>query len=706
MADLTSLFHPSSIAVIGASDTPGKIGHAIMQNLINSGYTGKIYPVNPKKKEIAGRQCFPKVNAAGVNPETAIIAVPAPQVIEVAEECGQTGVRFLIVISAGFKEVGTEGLARERKLQEICRQFGMRMVGPNCVGIMDTHTPMNASFARGFPSKGKIAFISQSGAILVSILDWSQAMGLGFSKFISLGNKGDLTETDFIENVAADSQTNVILCYIEDVENGRQFLKVARRASRKKPIIILKSGTSQAGAQAATSHTGALAGSDVAYETAFRQAGILRAHTMADLFDLAIAFARQPLPSGDRVAVITNSGGPGIIATDVIEEKGLKMARFSRETIDKLRRELPPESNIYNPVDIMGDAGVGRYTEAMKKVLTDSEVNSALVLLSPTAVADPNDTARLVARMSHKYRSKPIFAVYMGGESLQEGTEILKESGVPVFPFPEPAVSALAGMVNYNRTRQILREEKALEYKNVDQKTVKAVLYDVLRQNRLVLLGSEASEVLASYGISVPPSRLVTTAKEAEEAAESLGYPVALKVASPRIQHKTDVGGVKTGLSNSAEIRQAFMEILNNVQRYFPQTPIDGIEVQKMMPPGTELIIGMTKDIQFGPLIAFGMGGVYVNLLKDAAFRLAYGLTPQEIRDMIAETKAYTMLRGFRGSKPADIDSLVDIIGRLSCFCLDFPEVTEVDINPVLAYPDGSAAIDIKITLEHKVASK
>ncbi len=699
MHDLTSFFCPQSVAVVGASGSPGKIGNVIIKNIINCGYPGKIFPVNPKEAEIEGLICYPSVDRIPEPPELAVLSIPAARSLETAEICGKSGVKNLVVITAGFKEIGKEGLELERKLLDTCRKYNMKMLGPNCVGLMDTHAPINASFAAGFPLQGEIAFISQSGAMVLSILDWSYHAGLGFSKFVSLGNKADLTEAHFIEDAAKDPNTRVILCYIEDVENGPHFLEVVRQASRKKPVIILKSGTSQAGAQAASSHTGALAGSDLAYETAFRQSGVIRARNMPELFDLAIAFANQPIPKGERVAVVTNSGGPGIVATASIEQKNLRMARFTKETIEALRERLPAEANVYNPVDVLGDARAERFHFSLQKILADPGVDSAVVLVCPAAVTQPVETAKAMIEMRQIFPDKPLFAAFMGGEKLEEGVRLLSEANIPHFTFPEPAITSISGMVNYSRIRSLPAEAKPLSFDNIDLKTVKATLYDVKRDNRLVLLGSEAAEIVSAYGIPAAPTILAANPEEAAIHADQLGYPVVLKVASPKIMHKTDVGGVKIGLDSHEEVSQGFIEIMDNVHRYLPRVIVYGVEVQKMMPKGIELIIGMTRDVQFGPLIAFGLGGIYVNLLKDVSFRLANGLTAGEIEKMIAETKAYTLLRGYRGEKPADIKSIAEIIGRVAKLAADFPEITEIDINPVFAYTQGVSALDVKITV-------
>lgn len=699
MADLTSFFKPGSVAIIGASKSPGKIGNVIVKNIIDSGYKGKIYPVNPKEVEIEGLACYPSADKTPETAELAVVSVPAAQVLKVTEECGVSGVKNLVVISAGFKETGIDGLELERRLVDTCRKYQMRLLGPNCVGFMDTHVPINASFAAGFPLKGEIAFISQSGAIILSILDWSYKTGLGFSKFISLGNKADLTETHFIEDAANDPNSKVILCYIEDVENGAHFLEAAREASQKKPVIILKSGTSQAGAQAASSHTGALAGSDLAYETAFRQCGIIRARSMPELFDLAVAFANQPIPGGERVAVITNSGGPGIITTDTIEREGLEMARFTRETVEELRNFLPSESNIYNPVDLLGDAKANRYRFALEKVMADPGVDSGVVLVCPAGVTEPEETARAMIETSRAYPDKPLLAAFMGGEKLSHGARLLGEAGIPCFTFPEPAITSIRGLARYARIKNIRTAGDTLNFDDLDKKTVKAIFYDVNKDNRLVLLGSESSEVVAAYGIPAATTMLATSPEEAGKMADELGYPVVLKIASPKILHKTDVGGVRVGIDSKDNVQRGFVEIMDNVLQLLPHAAVYGVEVQKMMPRGTELIIGMSRDVQFGPLIAFGLGGIYVNLLKDVSFRLANGLTVSEIESMLTETKAYTLLRGYRGEKTADIKAIIDIIGRVAKLVTDFPEITEMDINPVFAYNQGASALDVKITV-------
>ncbi|MFZ5644847.1 MAG: acetate--CoA ligase alpha subunit [Bacillota bacterium] len=693
-----NFFDAASVAIIGASRTQGKIGNAIVKNLISSGYGGKIYPINPKESEIENLPVYPTLADLPEKVDLAVISVPAGRVLEVVEECGQNGVKNLVTITAGFKEVGREGLDLERKLLELCRQYGMRNLGPNCAGMMDTHVPINTSFAKGFPLKGDIAFFSQSGAMMIAILDWSYEVGLGFSKIVSLGNKADLSEIDFIEEAANDPYTKVILSYIEDITDSARFLDVVSQAARKKPVIILKSGTSQAGAQAASSHTGALAGSDLAYDLAFKKCGVIRARTVTELFDMATAFSKSPVPSGPKVAIVTNSGGPGIITTDNVELRDLEMARFTKDTLDSLRDGLPPEAGIYNPVDVLGDAKADRYHFALDKVCADPGTDSVVVISVPTATINVVETSRSIIEMKQKYPDKVFFGAYMGGTALIEGREVLKEAGIPCFTFPEPIIASISEMVKYNKYRnsEIYPE---MDFTDIDKTAVKAVFYDVLRDNRLVLLGSEAAEVARAYGIQAAPVALVTTPEEAVEEAEKMGYPVVLKVASPKILHKTDVGGVKIGLGTGEEVYKGFIEIIENTGRYMPQAEVYGVEVQKMMPKGTEIIIGMTRDLQFGPMIGVGLGGIYVNLMKDVSFRLARGLSRREIETMISETKAYTLLRGYRGEKPRDINALIDAVGRVARLVTDFPEITELDINPVFAYENGLNALDVKITI-------
>jgi acetyltransferase len=718
---LSKLFAPGSIAVIGASRNPEKVGHAIVKNLLESGYPGKIYPINPREEKILGLKCFKSVKelpTPGKKEEAvelAVIAIPASKVLEAVKECAQSNINLIIVVSAGFKETGPDGLELEKELVTFCRKKNIRLLGPNCVGLIHTHTPVNASFARGFPRKGHISFISQSGAMLVSIIDWSEIAGLGFSHFVSLGNKADLHETDFLEYAGWDPTTRVILCYLEDIVNGQRFLEKASHISTLKPIIILKAGASPAGARAVTSHTGALAGSDSAYDAAFKQSAVLRVGNMEELFDMAFAFANQPLPEGNKIAIVTNSGGPGILTTDQVEKAGLHMARFTAETSKQLRAFLPVEASIYNPVDVLGDAGAERYQFALEKVLLDPQVDGVITLLCPTATTEPLEVARAVLKIRQKIPRKPLMGVFMGGKEIQEGQKLLREAGIPCYTFPERSVAAMEGMVKYHKNAASLRQKKLLQEGTAEKEQkrqkvnthlyntaqVKATFYDALKERRVVLLGHEGVKVLTAFEIPAAPSQLAREPQEAAQKAEEIGFPVVLKIASPKILHKSDIGGVVAGLENTQEVKKHFEGIMHRVQRFIPDAPFYGIEVQKMMPPGMEIIIGSSFDLQFGHLLVFGLGGIYVNLFKDISVRLAQNLEEVDIDEMIKETKAYHLLKGFRGSNPLDVQSLKDTILNTARLVTSFPEIREMDINPLLVYEKGVCAVDVKITLSH-----
>lgn len=701
MSRLEALFRPGSVAVIGASPKEGKLGHILMLNMVKCGYPGKLYPVNPGAAEVLGFPAFPSIEQVPGMVDLAVIVIPAAAVVDEARRCAQKGVKNLVVISAGFKEAGSEGRKREKELIEICRCYGMGLVGPNCLGIIDTHTPLNATFAPLMPRPGNIALISQSGALGSAILDWSQLTGMGFSRFVSLGNKAGLNEVDFIADAAADTRTSVILGYLENITDGERFVAEATRVTREKPLVMIKSGVSQAGSRAASSHTGALAGSDLAYDTAFRQSGVLRARTMEEFFDLGLAFSTQPLPRGNRVAIVTNAGGPGILASDAVEAGFLEMARFSRETLEELRRELPVEAGLYNPVDILGDADENRYRIALERVAADSQVDGLVVLLTPQAGTRSKATAEVVLDCFRRYSNKPITAAFMGGAIVEEGVEALKQGGIPCYFDPERAVAALKGLARYaRRRREPVSRSGQLEFQDLHPERVRSTIQQVRNDRRLVMLASEAAAVVEAYGVPSVPRRLTGDPDQAVAASEAIGYPVVLKISSPQIVHKTDVGGVRIGLKSAAEVRKNYLDIVENAQRLMPGADIYGIDVERMMPAGTEVIIGLTRDTQFGPLLLFGLGGIYINLIKDVSFRLARGLSRRRAMEMITETKAYTLLRGYRGEPRRDMRALVDVLCRVARLAVDFPEIVEMDINPLFVYEHGLCALDVKITIE------
>ncbi|MEM4848393.1 MAG: acetate--CoA ligase family protein [Ignisphaera sp.] len=700
--ELELLFKPRSVAVIGASREPGKVGHSVLKNIIDSGYSGKIYPINPKADSILGLKTYKNLLEVPDDIDLAVVVVPAPSVPNVIEECGTKGVKFAIVISAGFKEIGGEGIEREKKLIEISKKYGVRVVGPNCLGIIDMHTPLNASFGPLINKKGGIAFISQSGALLVAILDWSVKTGLGFSKIISLGNKADLNEVEFLEYLGEDPETKVILLYLESIVNGRKFVEVASAVSRKKPIILLKGGITEAGAKAALSHTGAMAGGVTALKAALKKAGIILVSSLSELFDMAIAFNNQPIPLGNRVGVVTNAGGGGVVTSDTIILKGLRLATPSSNTIDILRNSLPPAAAIYNPVDVLGDAKADRYRIAIDALLKDPNVDSVVVILTPQAVTEPEKTAEAIIELSRKYPYKPILAAFIGGERVEKAVKMLIDNNIPVYDMPEKAVAALYGMNMYRESREyLLKIAEYIELYNIDRNRAFSMLEKVRNENRRVLLESEAKEIMKCYGVPVAPTILAKTEDEAVEAAKSIGYPVVLKIASPDITHKTDVGGVIMNVRSDEDVRDAFKTIITNVRRYAPQASIHGVVVQKMVPKGKEVIIGATKDPIFGHIIMFGLGGIYTELFKDVSFKLA-PLSLYEAKEIIMETKAYTLLKGFRGEPPADIASIINILLRVSKLVTDIPQIVEMDINPLFVYEEGagSVAVDVKMVIE------
>ncbi len=692
---------PDSVAVIGASRSAGAVGHEVVRNLLGCKYPGRVFPVNPKAESLLGLRCYPSVLDVEGEVDLGVMAVPAAVVPDVAEEAGKKGLKALIVISAGFREVGSEGLERERELVRICDRYRMRLLGPNCLGLINTFTPLNASFAPQMPLRGSIAFASQSGALCTAVLDWAATEGVGFSNVVSLGNMADMDETDFLQLLAQDENTRVILIYIEGIEDGRRFLEVAPEVSQRKPVVILKSGTSDAGAKAVASHTGSIAGSQVAYDAAFRRCGVLRAETIEELFNLGRAFSSQPVPQGRNVAILTNAGGPSIVAADACSRQDLNLAWLSPQTIGLLREKLPPEASWTNPVDVLGDALADRYGLALETLLRDDSVDSAIVILTPQAMTQPPETARQLETLKAGFPKKPILSVFMGGQRVAEALGILREAGIPNYPQPEKAVSTLAGMVNYGE--HLVREPEELPPLDVDREAVRRVLERARREGRVGLLSVEARRVVEAYGVKIPKGELAQNRRQAVEAAERIGYPVALKVVSPQILHKTDIGGVRLNVPSSREVEIAFNEVVRNASIHMPGAHVFGVEVQEMVPAGKEVIVGMNRDLQFGPLLMFGLGGVYVEILRDVSFRLT-PVSPRAASEMIAETKSYALLRGVRGEPGSDIESVVDVITRVSQLSVDFEEISEIDINPLFVYErgKGSLALDVKVTVTRR----
>jgi len=694
---LDGFFKPSAVAVIGASREEGKVGFSIVDNLVKGGFPGSIYPVNPKASEVRGLQCYPDLNAVPDGVELAVLVIPPKACIGTLEACAARGIRYVIIISAGFKEVGGDGAEIEKALRKRVRELGIRVVGPNCLGVIDTKSRLNATFAAGMPPVGEIAFLSQSGALCTAILDWAIGNNVGFSKFISLGNKADTSEVDFIQALAADPETRVIIGYIEGVDNGQQFMQAARAASKVKPLIIVKSGGTAAGARAASSHTGTLAGSEKAFSAAFRQSGVIRAESIEELFNFARAFASQPLPQGPRLCSVTHAGGPGIIAADAVERSMVKMATLSPETIERLRAALPPVAALYNPVDVIGDAKEDRYQAALDAVAADPNVDGVLALTTPQAMTENDKFAEVVGQTA-KRTGKPFFTAFMGEASLEKARVILRNYGIPQYPYPEPAVKTFEAMVRY-RQWQAYTPAPPREYA-VDKGRVALMILEAGRAGRTEIGEREAREVIAAYGLRLPQNVLARTVDEAVAAATGMGFPVALKIVSPDILHKTDVGGVRLNLQDADAVAQGFQSIDASVRRFFPNAAIQGIAVQEMVMGGKEVILGMTRDPQFGPLLMFGLGGIYVEVLKDVAFRVA-PIGPDEAEAMIREIRSFPLLRGVRGEKASDLAAVVDALCRLSQLCVDFPEILELDVNPLLVRPagEGAVAIDARLAL-------
>jgi acetyltransferase len=693
--NLDAFFRPASVAVIGASTDPKKLGYAVLKNLVEGGYAGQVYPINLTASEILGLTAFPGVLEVPESIDLAVIVIPYPSVPDALRTCGEKGIPAAIVISAGFREAGREGLERELELVEIAQQYGIRLIGPNCLGVIDTFTPLNASFAAGTPPGGPMAFMSQSGALGTAVLDIALAGRLGLSKFVSLGNKADVDEIDLLKAWQSDPHSRVIMIYSEGMSNGQDFIRTARQVSARKPVVAIKSGVTQSGSRAVSSHTGSLAGSEQAYQAAFRQAGVLRAESMQSLFDIALALGYQPPLQGDRIAIITNAGGPGILATDALERNGLAMARFQNETITSLQQYLPDAASAANPVDVLGDARADRYRFALEQVIADPNVDGLLVVLTPQAMTEIEATARAVGECARS-TDKPILACFMGEARVEAGIDLLQSLDVPNYPFPERAALAFKSMSEYRK----IKARPAPDYVRfeVNQPAAREVIDRVRKEKRVSMGDAEARLIMTAYGFPIPQSEIAGDPDQAVEIARRIGYPVVLKIASPDILHKTDVGGVKVGLRNAEEVQDAFELMVYRAQRYLPEAHIWGCQVQQMVPPGQEVLVGMSCDPQFGPLITFGLGGIYVETLQDVTFRVS-PISLQEAEAMLSEIRAHAILEGVRGQPPLDKQAIVDTLLRVSQLVEEFPEILELDINPLIVYPQGQGAIAIDMRL-------
>jgi acetate---CoA ligase (ADP-forming) len=693
--DLRILFAPRSVAVIGATGRAGSVGQAVFANVFKHGYAGVVYPVNPNSASVMSVKAFPSVLDIPDAVDLSIIIVPSALVPGVMEECGKKGIQAAIVITAGFKELGGAGVQQEQVVLTAARQNGIRLLGPNCLGIINTDPQvcLNGSFARLMPATGNIALVSQSGAVGVAALEYAQGEGIGLSKFVSVGNKADLNENDFLAYLKDDPLTDVIMFYLEDISDPKRFFQLAREitgeAGNKKPILAIKSGRTAAGARAASSHTGALAGSDEAYDALFAQCGVLRVESLEELFDYAQAFSTQPLPRGNRVAIVTNAGGLGIMTTDAAGRYGLEMADFQEGTVARLKAGLPAAANLHNPVDVLGDAREDRYRTALEGVLADDHVDGVIVISTPQLMTNLAAIAATVAEVTPAFH-KPTLVCQMALGEIEETLAIWSRAKLPHYHFPEEAVRALAAMARY--AGNIHRDRYEVKtFGDVQRDKVKEVLQRVKADGRQFVLEPEAHEILQAYGFPVVPFAWTRSEDQAVRAAADLGYPVVLKIVSPDVIHKFDVGGVKVNLADGDAVREAYAEILASVARVHPGAAVQGMLVQKMMPQGRETILGMTRDPQFGPLLMFGLGGTFVEVFRDVNFSLA-PISEDWALKMIQGLKGYRILTNFRGEPPADLAAIVDALERLSQLVLDFPEMKELDINPFLVLEEGQGA--------------
>ena len=706
--DIESILSPRSVAVVGATNRPGSVGLAVFNNILRGGFQGTLYPVNPRVQSVMSVRAYPKLADIPDKVDLVIVIVPAGQVSTIIEEAGKKQIKGAIVITAGFRELGGDGVEMENNLKEVAEKQGIRLVGPNCLGVINNneHVKMNASFATKMPKPGNIAFISQSGALCTAVLDYAEGRNVGFSKFISFGNKADLSEIDLLQYLKDDPDTDVILMYLEDITNGRRFLEIAREITwdTRKPILAIKSGRSTEGARAASSHTGSLAGSENAYDAIFRQSGILRVEGVNELFNHAIAFSQQPIPKGNRIAIVTNAGGPGIMATDAAIRHNLKIANLSEETKHKLEEELPPTANIQNPVDVIGDATHERYKSAIRHILIDENVDAAIVILTPQAMTDILETAEIIPQVI-KDINKPVLCSFMGITDVSIGTKHLEKHGIPNYPFPEDAVLTMASMAQYGEIMNLKRRE--VRRIASDRDTAAAIIKKKIEgKDSYYMPEKEANEILQCYGFPVLKSVLIKDVSQIDEAAEEIIFPVAMKICSPDIVHKFDVGGVKLKINTKEEAKDAFREIINNTKMINPAAIIDGVIMERMAKRGVEVILGAVRDPKFGPICMFGLGGTFVETMKDVTFRLA-PMWEVSAEIMIKSIKAYKILKGVRGIPPSDIDSIKDCLLRLSQMLNDHPEIAELDINPLIVFPEGDGCVvaDSRILLKDNAKS-
>ncbi|MEX0656046.1 MAG: 4-hydroxybutyrate--CoA ligase [Nitrosopumilaceae archaeon] len=690
---------PTSIAIIGASDKEGSVGRAITSNIMK-GYTGIIYPISPTRDTVFDKKAYKTVLDVPEQIDLAVIITKNTIVSTVLEECGKKGIRGAIVITAGFKEVDEEGVKLEQQLKEIAKKYNIKIIGPNCLGVMNLapQTMMNSTFLKVTPKSGEIALVSQSGAICAALVEDASAQGIGFSAVVSMGNKADMNEIDVLEILADHEQTKVIVMYLEDMGDGQKFLKICKNITKnlKKPVLVLKSGRSPEGAKAAMSHTGALMGSDEIYDALLKQSGAIRVDTMGELFDYATAFSKQPLPLEGDLVIVSNAGGPAIISTDACSKLGIQMAKID-DIRPKIDAVIPPWGSSRNPVDIVGDADYNRFNNVLENVLSHKNVGTAIVMCTPSATLDYNKLAEVIVNMSKKYK-KTILASLMGLDEGIKNRQILADGEVPYYTYAEAAIQTLKAMLRF--VEWIKSPEGKIVTFKVDTNKAKKIFDKVKQEGRQNLLEEEGQEILRAYGLPLPKSVLAKTEQEAVKIAKKIGYPIVLKIVSPQIIHKSDAGGVKVNIQNDKDARSAFKEIIKNAKKYNKNAVIKGVLIVEMVKGGKEMIIGSKQEPGFGPVLMLGMGGIYVEVLKDVTFRLA-PVTDKEAEDMIASIKTKKLLEGVRGEKPSDLATLSECIQRLSQLVTDFKEIKELDMNPVLVMEKGKGCkiLDVRIGL-------
>ncbi len=693
---LESLLYPQSVAVIGASRTPGKIGYEVLRNLIEGGFKGEIVPINPNADSLQNLKCYPDLKTYGKKIDHSFIAVPAGEVKEAVQSSIKAGAHAVIIIGAGFKEVSIEGAELEKEIAQICKTAGVRMLGPNSMGLINTEHNFNASYSSHMPLSGGISILSQSGTLCTAIIDWAARRHLGIAKFVSMGNKADLNEVHFLKAFTSDDQTKVIVAYLETITNGDEFVKAAEAAASVKPVIILKVGTTEAGEKVATRHTGELSGTDIGYGAALKRSGVIRAKTFETLLDYAVALGLQPLPDGDRIAVITNAGGPGIMAVDAIVESGMQVAKLSTETMKALSEKLPEAVGLSNPIDLNAFADPDQYSTAVRATLEDDLVDALIVVLAPQGLSQPAETAKAIAGCING--NKPVLAAFMGGKDVLPGREELAASNIPWFNVPEKAVEAMKAMVDYAAWKR--QPPRVVTRFPVHRRRVERVISRHLKRGHREISEVQAKEILRAYDFNVPEGFITGNPEEAVEVAEKIGYPVAMKIASYDIIHKSQVGGVKLNIATAEGVRDTFELMISRVNRRAANARVEGVYVEQMCPPGLGVIIGMRTDPEFGPMLMFGLGGIFVEVLEDITFHLA-PITEDEAIQMLLGSRSYSMLIERRGQGSIDLHAVANGLQHISQLVTDFPQIAELDINPFLVGEVGSMPIvvDARIIL-------